>query len=643
MSYESLNAEVLQKGSPLTARSVVFGILIGTVTTIENIYFALKYGWTVTNNISAAILGFGVMKSLEKALGLAPFTPQENCVLMTVAVAATAMVWGGSMPFAILAMSNELREATALGTDTWEPTVGKLIAYSAALCFIGFCLAIPLRKKFVVDDPLPFPYAVAGAKTIKSLHCDGDFSQPLFLAKGLVPAMAWGMIAWTWDGLERVPLFGLGALKYSWSFNLSVAPLGRGFIVPARYVFSELLGAVTASGVLLPLAVARRGEWYDYDKTGFEGKDAYYLMPAILAVAFDSIYQLCKIAGQAVNRRRPQRTVDVSSSSLLEAAAGTPSADNGDDGLALTMIGTNSDSTALRKTPEASFDVPRWLWFSGWASSSLVALFVFRGLFNTRYDMGTIALLSSPLWSVGICLAVGTTGSNVASSCGKVMIMLFAAWYGSGGHEVQTLALGALSIAVIDQALDLVRDFKTAHLLDASPAAMFLAQSFGASVSIFTSSVLYYYYVNSVSLPNATLPAVIAKSYRGLAFTFAGGLDTLPDKCLLLSVACGLVAVVFNVLHDLAPPKYRKYCPSGVAFGVGIFILPGQVLIEVIGLACRNIWRAIDPVSCAEKDELLGAAFLAGDGLAGVLQSVLEVAGVDPPYSCTWRGWYHRR
>ena len=45
----------------LTLRAVALGLAIGTVTTLENIYFALKYGWTVTNNISAAILGYAAL------------------------------------------------------------------------------------------------------------------------------------------------------------------------------------------------------------------------------------------------------------------------------------------------------------------------------------------------------------------------------------------------------------------------------------------------------------------------------------------------------------------------------------------------------------------------------------------------------
>ena len=180
----------------LTVRSVCLGLVLGSVTTVENIYFALKYGWTVSNNLTAAILGFVVVMGWRRAVPSAPeFTPQENCVLMTTAVAATAMVWGGSMPFAILAMSAEIRDAVGFENDaeTWEPTIPRLLVYAASLCFIGFSLAIPLARKYVVDEPLPFPYALAAAKTIEGLHDGGDDGAPRFLLRTTLPAVAFAM------------------------------------------------------------------------------------------------------------------------------------------------------------------------------------------------------------------------------------------------------------------------------------------------------------------------------------------------------------------------------------------------------------------------------------------------------------------
>ena len=173
----------------LTLRAVALGLAIGTVTTLENIYFALKYGWTVTNNISAAILGYAALSLWSRASGAPPPTAPETCVLMAAAVAATAMIWGSSLPFAVLAMQAELRDAAGFegDVDAWAPTVPRLLAYCGALCFIGFALAIPLRRRYVEDEPLPFPYAVAAAKTIESLHGGGDDGAPRFLLACALP------------------------------------------------------------------------------------------------------------------------------------------------------------------------------------------------------------------------------------------------------------------------------------------------------------------------------------------------------------------------------------------------------------------------------------------------------------------------
>jgi uncharacterized oligopeptide transporter (OPT) family protein len=189
----------------LTLRAVALGLAIGTVTTLENIYFALKYGWTVTNNISAAILGYAALSLWSRASGAPPPTAPETCVLMAAAVAATAMIWGSSLPFAVLAMQAELRDAVGFegDVDTWAPTVPRLLAYCGALCFIGFALAIPLRRRYVEDEPLPFPYAVAAAKTIESLHGGGDDGAPRFLLACALPAAAWATGAWCWSGVER--------------------------------------------------------------------------------------------------------------------------------------------------------------------------------------------------------------------------------------------------------------------------------------------------------------------------------------------------------------------------------------------------------------------------------------------------------
>ena len=186
------------------------------------------------------------------------------------------------------------------------------------------------------------------------------------------------------------------------------------------------------------------------------------------------------------------------------------------------------------------------------------------------------------------------------------------------------------------QALDLVRDFKTAELVNASPRAMLAAQVFGSTVSIATTSVIYSVYVNNIDLPTDSMPASLAISYRALAYVFAGGLSELPDNCLTISLASGVVALVFSSLRDLAPPSIGRWVPSSIAMGVGAILGFGQTLSSLCGLACFSLWRRLDPARAGQVAELLGAGILAGDGLSGVLQSILEVSGVTAPTKFHW-------
>eukprot|EP00656_Telonema_subtile_P009938 TRINITY_DN14722_c0_g1_i1.p3 TRINITY_DN14722_c0_g1~~TRINITY_DN14722_c0_g1_i1.p3 ORF type:complete len:224 (+),score=58.33 TRINITY_DN14722_c0_g1_i1:152-823(+) len=191
--------------------------------------------------------------------------------------------------------------------------------------------------------------------------------------------------------------------------------------------------------------------------------------------------------------------------------------------------------------------------------------------------MALLSVLAAPFWSVGIAVAVGNTGVNMASSVGKLMIILYAAWLGDPSHAVPTLALGALSIAVIDQALDLVRDFKTAHLVGGvSPKTMLLAQVIGALLSCVVAPVAYLAMTSRQDLPSKELPCVIAQSYRALAVVFSEGVSALPQHCALISACFAAAALCNNLCMDLLPGAH--WLPSSAAVGVGMYLGAGQIL-----------------------------------------------------------------
>ena len=76
--------------SPLTARALGVGCLIGALLTVANVYMSLKTGIWDGGFPTGAILAFGIVGTLSFR-GQRPYSPQENLVSQAVAAAACAM------------------------------------------------------------------------------------------------------------------------------------------------------------------------------------------------------------------------------------------------------------------------------------------------------------------------------------------------------------------------------------------------------------------------------------------------------------------------------------------------------------------------------------------------------------------------
>ena len=55
---------------------------------------------------------------------------------------------------------------------------------------------------------------------------------------------------------------------------------------------------------------------------------------------------------------------------------------------------------------------------------------------------------------------------NMVTTYGKLSIVIFAAWAGTGGGVVAGLACGCVMQALVSQCADLMQDFRTAHLVE---------------------------------------------------------------------------------------------------------------------------------------------------------------------------------
>ncbi|OJD27748.1 hypothetical protein ACJ73_00847 [Blastomyces percursus] len=168
-----------------TIRSLLMGLVIGTLITFSNTYFGLQTGWISTMAMPSSLIGFAAFKALSRHLSF-PFTPVENVLIQTVAGAVGSMPLGCGFVGVIPSMEFLLRDGPdgERGADDGQGeggplklSFGKLVVWSLGVCLFGVVFAVPLRKEVIVREKLKFPSGTATALMIRVLHGGGQAEQ----------------------------------------------------------------------------------------------------------------------------------------------------------------------------------------------------------------------------------------------------------------------------------------------------------------------------------------------------------------------------------------------------------------------------------------------------------------------------------
>ncbi|ORZ25608.1 OPT oligopeptide transporter protein-domain-containing protein [Absidia repens] len=137
----------------------------------SNMYFGLQTGWISMMSLQSSLLGFALFKPFQHMLQV-KFSPVENVVLQTVAVATATMPLAagfvGVIPaLALLSKSDEPEGAIILSFP-------QLMLWSLGVAFFGVFFAVPLRKQTIIREKLRFPSGTATAQMISLLHQQPD-------------------------------------------------------------------------------------------------------------------------------------------------------------------------------------------------------------------------------------------------------------------------------------------------------------------------------------------------------------------------------------------------------------------------------------------------------------------------------------
>ncbi|KAF9584662.1 hypothetical protein BGW38_005659 [Lunasporangiospora selenospora] len=160
-----------------TWRSVIVGILIGTLLCFTNMYFGLQTGWISMMSLQSSLLGFAIFKTAASYKWTAtswffsvPFGPAENIVLQSIAVATGTMPLAAGFVGIIPALQMMTKEDNPIGGGPIFLSGSELILWCLAIAFFGVFIAVPLRKQVIIREKLPFPSGTATAQMIGVLH-----------------------------------------------------------------------------------------------------------------------------------------------------------------------------------------------------------------------------------------------------------------------------------------------------------------------------------------------------------------------------------------------------------------------------------------------------------------------------------------
>nr|GMC97921.1 metal-nicotianamine transporter YSL1 [Ipomoea batatas] len=620
----------------ITVRGLIVSSIIGCIYSVIGMKLCLTTGITPNFNVSAALLGFILVRTWSKVaqkLGIksAPFTRQENTIIQTCAVACYSIAVGGGLGSYLLGMNKKAYEQTgvdAVGNSPSsykDPAMGWLTAYLLVVCFIGIFVLVPLSKILIIDYKLTFPTGMATAVLINGFHTKND-KMARKQVKGFVKFMSysflWAFFQWFFTGkaadcgFSHFPTFGLQAWKKTFYFDFSTTYVGTGMICPHIVNVSMLLGAVLSWGVMWPLMEKRKGDWFpaNLPETSMKSLNGYKVFISIALLLGDGLYNFTKILcftllsiqGRFKNRRRVSGRVEQNKSH--------------DDLM--------KDEIFVRE------GIPMWVGVIGYIVLTIIAVGVIPMIFH-QVKWYWVILIYAITPTLAFCNAYGAglTDMNMAYNYGKVGLFVMAALAGKENGVIAGLAGCGIVKSVVNVSVNLMLDFKTGHLTLTSSRAMFLSQAIGTIIGCVVAPLSFFLFYNAfdVGNPNGEYKAPFALVYRNLASVSIEGFSVLPQHCLQMCYGFFGLAVMMNLVKDVCPKRIGKWIPVPMAMAVP-FIIGGNLGIDMcVGSVIVYVWHKLKSKQAELMVAAVASGMICGEGLWILPASILALAKVYPP------------
>merc|ERR1712137_1176976 len=357
--------------------------------------------------------------------------------------------------------------------------------------------AFPLRKYAIIDRKLQFPSGTATATVIRTMHANASEAyeslKRLLTWTGVTTCQELA-IYFLNDGAATSLSFWPGSAKFGIAFDWSLSSCAIGMILPNCINASILAGGVIAFCAIKPwieanhqcdFGVQEDKCWFNlqeertYAASYLESR-AYWFYPGVAMVVVDGFYSIAKLTYLLVKSFvKPDEVQQVDDESDPSKAAR-------ERRLQEIFLGSK---------------LPAPLMAGGYLTCSAVCVVLVGLVFRVPLYQVLIAVVLTPIFSVGIIVGVGMTDWDVSSSFGKLMMIPFGAMAASQHSVIPALAACVTTIAGCGAAANLMQDFKTGYLLGAKPKTMFKAQIIGAVAGCFIAPAMFQIFNSAYTLP----------------------------------------------------------------------------------------------------------------------------------------------
>lgn len=606
----------------LTTRVVVIGVLLGGVMTAANAYLGLYVGMTVSASIPAAVMSMLILRGFK----FKDVTILENNSVQTMASAGESLAAGVIFTVPALLVLGIWQDIE------WVDTF--LIAILGGL--LGTMFTIALRRLFIVEEALPYPEGVACREVLVAGEKGG--SGLIAIIYALLIGATYG---WMVKGFKatHAKLEGVGeafGTRFYAGSELSLALLSVGYIVGLRIAAFIFLGGVVGFAILVPIYGMLNGF---PDGTG--------IMTSI------GVYDYKEVWGSQI-RYAGVGAMVVGGVYTLWSMRKTIA-----EGLSKAFKKGDGDEAQLRTEMDLPLD--KVMMFCG---VLVVLIFLFYWYATGSLIMALagaifLAVVSFFFAAVAGYIAgvVGSSNSPVSGMTIATLLFTIALVWIVGGlildmgqteMMVATMFIAAIVATSAAIAGDVMQDLKTGHMVGATPWRQQTAEIIGVTVGAIVIgpvlSILHdaFRISNTACLANPrpedptcqdALFAPQAELIGAIVQGAFGGDINLPMVLLGAVIAVILIKLampVMSVAIGIYLPLYLSV--PIMAGGIISHILLSSARLRIDGTLegkpSEDATAAVKEVQ--DKGVLIGAGFIAGESLMGVLLAIFIVAEMDP-------------